>query len=71
MIFIFLLLFREIFGLNDNQRIFLLDLLDGMETMDDNLGAIQPRFNATCDETSLDAAIECEAKFIIFWSNFA
>ena len=69
MIFIFLIFFREIFGLNANHRIFVPDLQDGMETQGNNFALIQPRFNASCDEGSLDAAMECEAWFIIFRNN--
>ena len=66
MIFIFFIFFRDIFGLNANHEMFVPDILDAMEISDDNLGLIQPRFNASCDEESLDAAMECEARFRIF-----
>ena len=69
MIFIFLFFFRELFGLNANHPTFVPDILNGMETLENNFGLIQPRFNASCDEESLEAAMECEARFRIFRSN--
>ena len=75
MIFIFLIFFREIFGqnrLNANSGIYTPDIFGGMEVLEENFGSVQPRFgsvqprfNASCDEWSLNAALECEAEFAI------
>ena len=68
MIFIFLIFFREIFGqnrLNANSGIYTPNIFGGMEVSEENFGSVQPRFNASCDEWSLNAALECEAEFAI------
>ena len=61
MFFIFLIFFREIFGLNENHGIFVSNILGGMKSSDDGkFGLAQPRFNTSCDESSMNAALECE-----------
>ena len=62
MFFILLIFFREIFGLDANHGIFVANKF-GMEGLDGDFGLIQPRFNASCDEDSLNSALECEGGF--------
>ena len=70
MFFILLIFFREIFGLDANNGLFVSNRfgmeINGMElVMDQDFGLSQPRFNASCDEDSLNSALECEAGFEI------
>ena len=70
MFFIFLIFFRNIFGLDANHGIFVANKF-GMEILDEDFGLIQPRFNASCDEDSLNSALECEEGFEITVSRLA
>ena len=73
MILIFQIFFQEIFGqnrLNANPGMINPDILDGMKFSEKSLDSIQPRFNASCDEWSLNAAKKCEAGFAII-SNYS
>ena len=71
MILIFFLYLREIFANNQYNEFSIENFENGfIDTVGEKNYFGQPRFNASCDDESLEAAAECEARVHHLVSNF-